>query len=339
MRRVLVTGAAGFIGRGLCPALAAAGWTVRAALRRPAVEGLAGAEPVVVGEIGPDTDWRAALAESDAVIHLAARVHVMRETAPDALAAFRRVNTAGTERLARQSAAAGVRRLILVSSIKVNGERTGGERTGGERTGGERTGDTPFTPDDPPAPADPYGVSKHEAEQALLATATATGLEAVVVRPPLVYGPGVGGNFAALLRLVDRGIPLPLASVANRRSLVGRTNLADLLIRCLDHPAAAGRVFLAADGSEWSTPALIRALARALGRPARLLPCPPLLLRLAGRVTGRGAAVGRLCESLWIDGSAARTALGWQPPLPPEDELARTATWYREHPVPARSRL
>lgn len=307
---VLVTGATGFVGRALVPALAERGHAVRSAVRR-AGSGLLG--EVAVGEIGPETDWSAALQGVDVVIHLAARVHVMQDTAADPLAAFRRVNTDGTERLARQAAEAGVRRLVLVSSIKVNGERA----------------ERPFTELDPPRPEDPYGISKAEAEAVLRRVAEEAGLEAVVVRPPLVYGPGVGGNFARLLALVERGLPLPLGAVDNRRSLVGRCNLVDFLVRCAEHPAAAGETFLVSDGEDLSTAELIRRLARALDRPVRLWPVPPALLYAAGRVTGRTAVVERLCGSLQIDSRKGRERLGWAPPATVEEELARTAAAWR----------
>jgi UDP-N-acetyl-alpha-D-quinovosamine dehydrogenase len=313
MTRVLVTGANGFIGRALCETLVARGLGVRAAVRSPAA--LPG-EVRSVGEIGPTTEWRRLLAHVDAVVHLAARVHVARETAADPLAAYRAVNVAGTARLAHECAAARVPRLVFVSSIKVNGERTRG---------------APFTETDPPAPEDAYGVTKREAEDELRSIGAATGLEVVVVRPCLVYGPGVRGNLARLLGVIQRGVPLPLASVRNRRSMMGLANLSDLLIRCITHPRAAGETFLASDGADLSTPQLIGWLAEGVGRPARLLPVPPRWLALAARVGGATAAYERLCGSLQVDSSKARELLDWRPPVGVEDGLRETGAWHRQH--------
>lgn len=308
MTRVLVSGANGFVGAALCQALAGRGWAVVPAVRR--ARGLPG--EVVVGDIGPGTDWRAALAGCDAVAHLAARVHVMREASREPLAAFREVNTAGTLNLARQAAEAGVRRFVYLSSIKVLGEGR----------------DAPYTLADEAAPAEPYALSKWEAEQGLHALGRNTGLEVVVLRPPLIYGPGVKANFLGLLRALARGWPLPLGAVHNRRSLLYRGNLASAIEVCLTHPAAAGRTFLVCDGEDVSTPELIRRLARALGRPARLLPVPPSLLRLGAGLLGRGAQARRLLDSLAVDGGALREALGWTPPHTLDEGLRVTARWY-----------
>ncbi len=238
----------------------------------------------------------------------------MRETASDALQAYRVVNVAGTRNLAEQAAALGVKRLVYLSSIKVNGERTEGESR--------------FARNDEPLPEDPYGISKWEAEQALWDVSARTGLEVVVVRPPLVYGPGVKGNFWRLLRLVASGVPLPLGAVCNRRSLVGLDNLVDLLTRCVDHPAAAGQTFLVSDNHDLSTPALICRLARALGKSPRLLPVPPSMLRLAGSITGKAAEVERLIGSLQVDITHTREVLNWIPPMSVDEGLRKTAEWY-----------
>lgn len=310
-RRVLVTGAGGFVGRALLPVLAGGGWEAVGALRCPA--GTAGVEARIVGDIGPDTDWRAALQGVDAVVHLAARVHVMRDAAADPLAEFRRINTAGTRRLAEQAAAAGVRRLVYLSSVKVNGEATDGR---------------PFREADPPQPRDPYGISKMEAERALAEVAAATGLETVVLRPPLVYGPGVKGNFRSLMDLVRRRLPLPFGAVANTRSLIGLANLAGAIALCLDHPAAANRVFLLRDGEDVSTPELVRRLAHALGVPPRLVPVPAAALRLAGQLVGRAAAVERLLGSLAVDDAAIRRDLGWRPAASLDSGLAEAVAWH-----------
>jgi nucleoside-diphosphate-sugar epimerase len=312
----LVTGASGFIGRQLCATLAGAGWRVRAAERRPdAQPGLAPpAERTFVGDIGPSTEWGNALEGVQAAVHLAGRVHVMRERAADPLAEFRRTNVEGTRQLAHACARAGVRRLVFVSSIKVNGEETSGR---------------PYTEVDPAAPTDPYGVSKWEAETALSEIGRREGLEVVVVRPPLVYGPGVGGNLLRLLGLVARGVPLPLAAVRNLRSLLGRENLCDLLRTCLEHQAAAGETFLASDDHDLSTTELIRQLARGLGRPAHLFEVPQRLLGLVLGACGQGAAFQRLFGSLQVDGSKACRLLAWSPPVAVEIGLAEMAAWYR----------
>lgn len=313
MTRVLVTGANGFIGRALCQTLAARDIAVRAAVRSPAS---LPAEVRTVGEIGPSTEWRRLLAHVDTVVHLAGRAHVIRDTAADPLATYRSVNVAATARLARECVAARVPRLVFVSSIKVNGERSFG---------------VPFTELDPPEPADAYGVSKLEAEQELRAVAEASDLELVVVRPCLVYGPGVRGNLARLLRAIARGLPMPFGAVRNQRSMVGLANLCDLLARCATDPRAAGETFLAADGKDLSTPQLIRWLADGLNRPARLVSVPPAWLEFAARVTGASDAYERLCGSLEVDSSKVRRVLEWQAPVAPEDGLREAAAWYREH--------
>jgi len=319
---VAVTGADGFVGRHVCRALRARGCDVRPVARDRDCAARArdllrdALPPVVVGDIGPATDWSAALGGAAAVVHLAARVHVMDETAADPLEAFREVNVRGTRRLAEAAAACGVRRLVFVSSIKVNGEST--------------TGRAPFSERDAPAPRDPYGVSKWEAEQALAEVAAGGALEAVVVRPPLVHGPGVGGNLLRLMGLIDRGVPLPLAGVRNRRTLIAAGNLADLLALGVVHPAAAGRTFTAGDGEDHSTEELIRTLARGLGRPARLWPAPHGLLRGLAGLAGKGAALDRLTGSLQVDSATAREVLAWAPPVKAVEGLDEMARWYRE---------
>ena len=256
------------------------------------------------------TDWSAALAGCDTVIHLAARVHVMRDGSQDPLDEYRKVNVAGTMRLAESAATAGVKRLVLVSSIKVNGERTLPGRA--------------FTEMDAPAPLDPYGISKAEAEAELLALAATGRMQVVVIRPPLVYGPGVKANFLSMARWLARGIPLPLGAVRdNRRSLVGLDNLVDLILTCMRHPAAANQVFLAGDGEDLSTAALLHRTAAALGVRARLIPVPVPVLVAGGRLLGRGDAVRRLCGSLQVDISKARGVLGWAPPVAVDEGLRR----------------
>jgi nucleoside-diphosphate-sugar epimerase len=306
---VLVTGASGFIARALLPRLAAAGTRVRAAVRR-ADPGLpAGVEPVAIGDLADDPDWRSAVAGADAVVHLAARAHVLDEHSGDAFALYRAVNTAPTLRLAEAAAAQGVRRLVFVSSVRVHGARTTG---------------APFVESSPLAAQDPYGRSKAEAELGLAAIARASRLELVVLRPPLVYGAGARGNFARLAQLVARGVPLPLGAVRNRRSLVYVGNLVDAIVRSLDRPEAAGQTFLVSDGEDVSTAELARRIARALGRRPRLAPVPPALLRLGGALLGRREDVARLLDDLVVDSSHIRRTLGWRPPFTLDQGLAAT---------------
>jgi len=314
MGRVLVTGATGFVGSHLLPMLRAAGCEVRAALRSPVVDVPAGIEPVVVGDLAVLPDTRVVLAGVEVVVHLAGRAHVMRETTADPEAEFLRANAEATRHLAEQAASAGVRRFVFLSSVKVNGERTA---------------DRPFTEADPAAPEDAYGRSKWAAEEALEKVAAATGLEVVVIRPPLVYGPGVKANFLRLLGLVERGIPLPLAGVSNRRSLVSVWNLCDLIARCAEHPAAAGETFLVSDQQDLSTPELVRAIAEAMDRPARLFSLPVRVLEVVGRLFGQAGTVERLVGSLRVDSGKATRVLGWTPPVSVEEGLRRTAAWYR----------
>ncbi|ARJ66574.1 NAD-dependent dehydratase [Magnetospirillum sp. ME-1] len=303
--KILVTGATGFVGAALIRHLRQQGDEVVGAVRRSTDPGM-----VAVGDIGPGTDWLPALAGVETVIHLANRAHVMTETEADPEAAFMAVNRDGSLRLAHQAVEAGVRRLVFVSSIKVNGEATFGRG---------------FTAADPPAPEDAYGRSKLEAERGLADIAVASGLELVVVRPPLLHGPGVKGNLRSLMRAVDKGIPLPFGLVRNQRSLLGMDNLVNLLSLCARSERAAGGIWLATDGEDVSSAELVRRLAAVLGRPARLLPVPPALLRLAGRLTGRGAAVERLLGSLQVDDSETRRVLGWAPPKTLSQGLADMA--------------
>jgi nucleoside-diphosphate-sugar epimerase len=307
---MLVTGANGFVGSYLCSELIQRGARVRLALRTPSLK-QESFDFRVVGQIDKQTNWSEALCGVDAVIHLAARVHVMQDESRDPLAEFRLVNVAATENLARQAARAGVKRFVYVSSIKVNGEATDGI--------------SQYTELDAPSPKDPYGVSKYEAEQALHRVAAETGLEVVIVRPPLVYGAGVKGNFAQMLKVLTKGIPLPFSSVTNRRSLVYVGNLVDALILCATHPAAAGQTYLVSDGEDISTPDLLRLLGEAMGRPARLLPLPVALLKLAGSLTGKADQVDRLVGSLQIDSGKIRRELGWMPPYTLSQGLRATA--------------
>lgn len=312
MARILVTGATGFIGAHVFRTLAAAGEQPIAATRVPA-PGLA-VEQRVTGDLADLPHLGNALAGIDAVVHLAGRAHVMRDTADDPEQAFYRANAAATAHLARAAAAGGVQRFVFLSSIKVNGEATLGE---------------PFREADAPAPQDAYGRSKWAAEQALQALVAETDLEVVMIRPPLVYGPGVKANFLRLMRLVDRGLPLPLGAIDNRRSLVNLDNLGTLILAALHHPEAVGRTFLVSDQQDLSTPQLIRLLADALERPARLPRVPPQLLAAMARLMLRRNAYARLASSLQVDSSLATRVLGWRPETSVIQALRTTAHWYR----------
>ena len=314
LKTVLVTGANGFVGKPLCLALLKQGQAVRAAVRG-ANRQVENCETVVVGELNDQTDWTNALTGIKAVIHLAARVHVMNDTSTDALAEFRRVNVEGTLHLAKQAVKAGVQRFIFISSIKVNGE-------------GTLLGH-PYTTEYPPAPVDPYGISKREAEDALRQLAIDTGLEVVIIRPPLIYGPGVKANFLSMIRLLDKGVPLPLGAIHNQRSLVALDNLIDLIITCIHHPAAANQTFLVSDGEDISTPDLLQRTAAALGKKAWLLPVPVFLLAWGGTLIGKQAMAQRLCGSLQIDISKTCTLLAWKPPVKVDEALRKTAHFYR----------
>jgi nucleoside-diphosphate-sugar epimerase len=311
--RVLVTGATGFIGTTLTNRLANDGrCDVRGAVRCEAGALHAGVERIVVGDLTPEADWQPAVAGADAAIHLAARVHVMRETVADPLSDFRRVNVASTLNLARQAAAAGVPRFVFLSTVKVNGERGA------------------YTEADPPAPEDAYAISKHEAEVGLRQIAAETGMEVVIIRSPMVYGPGVKANFQRLIGAVARGIPLPLGAVHNRRSLVALDNLVDFILACVERRPAANETFLVSDGEDLSTTDLIRRLARALGRPARMIPVPVSVLRAGASLLGQGDVAQRLLVSLQVDMSKARRMLGWVPPISVDEGLRRAVALWRD---------
>lgn len=300
---ILVTGATGFVGgeliRRLCADPAFDG--VVAAVRQSGASWPEGVRQLLVGDVLSTTDWSSAFQGVDALVHCAARVHVMQDDASNQLKAYRLVNVEGTLNLARQAAAAGVRRFVFVSSIKVNGEAT--------------LSDQPFTADDVPAPLDAYGVSKLEAEQGLRELEAQTGIEVVIVRPTLVYGPGVKANFASMMRWVERGVPLPLGAIRNARSMVALDNLVDLLVTCLKHPAAAGQTFLVSDGEDVSTTELLRRTSQAMGKRVLLLPVPAFLLELGAAMLGNRAIAKRLCGSLQVDTEKTRYLLGWNPPL------------------------
>lgn len=305
---ILLTGASGFVGRAIVAALLQERYDlvcpVRHALHLP------GARTPVMPDMGERADWRACLGGVQTVIHCAARVHVMQDGATDPLAAYRQVNVAATLNLARQAAEAGVRQFIFLSSVKVNGEETPLNQ--------------PYTEDSAPAPIDPYGISKHEAETALLQLANETGMAVTILRPPLVYGPGVKANFRSMLRWVKKGVPLPLASVRNKRSFVYLGNLVSLVQTCMGHPQAANQVFLVSDRDDLSSAELLRLAAAAMHRPAHLLPCPPGALLWLARLAGRESAAQRLVQSLQVDAGKAARVLGWTPPYTVAEGLSAT---------------
>lgn len=308
MTKILITGGGGYIGKVLInTALLLGNYDLVAPVRSTKSEKNCCFK--LIQDINADTNWKEFMDGMNVVIHVAARTHIMKDDVTDPLAEYRQVNVDGTLNLARQAAAGGVKRFIFISSIKVNGEQT-------------QLG-TPFTAEDTPAPDDAYGISKWEAEQGLQQLASETGMEVVIIRPPLVYGPGVKGNFASMTKLVAKGLPLPLGAIHNQRSLVAVDNLVDLIITCIDHPAAANQVFLAGDGQDLSTTELLRGVAQAMGKPARLIPVPSSLLMLGATLLGKKAVAQRLLGSLQVDISKARSLLGWEPPITVEEGLSR----------------
>lgn len=313
--RVLVTGASGFVGSALLPALKAAGHEIKA-VARPSENWVPpnGVDIASIEDIGPKTNWSAVLVGIEAVIHLAARTHVMHESDADPLSAYRQLNVGGTKQLAEASVESGVRRFVYLSSIKVNGERTPG---------------CGFTEAFVPMPEDAYGITKWEAECALADTASNGELETVILRPPLVYGPGVKGNFLSLLGICSRSLPMPFAAIRNSRSFLSLSNLVDGIRTCLDHPQAAGQTFVICDGEDLSTPDLIRKIAHALDKPAHLFPLPSGLMRGAASLIGKSALSDRLLGSLQVDDRKIRKILSWQPPQSVVEGLRETADWYR----------
>lgn len=308
----LVTGGSGFLGRALINRLMLIPeCAVVAPVRGTDIHFSPGVRSIAFGDFNGINNWQEAIQGVDVVVHCAARVHVMKDKAADPLAAFREVNVEATLNLARQAAACGAKRFIFISSIKVNGEGT--------------APGTAYSADDLPAPIDPYGISKLEAEQGLKALAAVTGMEVVIIRPVLVYGPGVKANFLSMMRWLYLGVPLPFGAVHNRRSLVAIDNLVDLIVTCSNHPAAANQVFLASDGEDLSTTQLLRKLAGALGRPARLLPIPAWLMSGAAALLGQRALSDRILGSLQVDISKNQQLLGWVPPVTLDKALGLTA--------------
>ena len=310
--RVLVTGASGFLGYQLSSVLQERGYSVRGVARRiNAVHSQVDA--VQIAGLSRSMDWSSALEGVDVVIHCAARVHIMNDNSADPLAEFREVNTCSTLNLAWQASKAGVKRFIFLSSIKVNGDFTA---------------EQPFVSGDTNIPLDPYGLSKYEAEQGLLKIGQETGLEVVIIRPPLVYGPGVKANFLSLLRWVHKRLPLPLGMIKNKRSFVALDNLVDLICVCIDHPNAKGQVFLVSDDDDLSTTELLHGMAKALGQPSRLIPVPMFVLNSGARLLGKADIAQRLFSSLQVDISKTKELLDWKPPITVEQGLKKVADAY-----------
>ncbi|MDM0053471.1 SDR family oxidoreductase [Variovorax sp. J22R115] len=313
MSEILITGATGFVGAALLSRLCLEGHELTAVVRQRSLNLPLRVKSVVVGNIDGGTYWGEALYRQDVVVHCAARVHVMREDESDPLMAFRLTNLRGTLNLARQAAKAGVRRFIFISSIGVNGSETF---------------DTPFSAETEAAPHSSYAISKHEAEIGLREIAEHTGLEVVIVRPPLVYGPSAPGNFATLVRWLQSTYPIPLGAVKNRRSYVSLDNLVDLLATCVHHPLAADQIFLVSDGEDLSIAELLRRMGSSLGKPARLIPVPPSLLKVGAKMIGKPELAQRLCGSLQVDIAKTRRLLSWTPPVSVHEGLRRAAEGY-----------
>lgn len=302
---VFLTGATGFVGSQILKVLVEERFEVTCAIRR--IVAMTPSVKTVIGSVDAESDWSEALREAGVVIHAAARAHILKDGSSDPLDEFRKVNVAGTLNLATQAAQAGAKRFIFISSIGVNGN----------------INTYPFTEENEPNPAEPYAQSKWEAELGLWEIQRETGMELVIIRPPIVYGPNAPGNFGSLVRWVEKGVPLPLGAIHNKRSLVALDNLTDLIIKCIDHPAAANQVFLAGDGEDVSTTELLQGVGHAMGKPARLIPVPAEVLMFGASLLGKRAVAQRLLGSLQVDISKACNLLGWEPPLSLEEGLQR----------------
>ena len=318
MKKILITGANGFVGQALCQALTKNGYFVRAAVRSN--ERLAqlpeGVEYCIVGEVGVDTEWSTALEGVNTVIHLTSRVHLMQDTSSDPLLEYRKINTAGTEHLARIAMQSGVTRFIFLSSVKVNGEYTGDDKA------------VSFSETDTPNPQDDYAVSKWEAEQVLARLGKESGLETVILRPPLIYGPGVKANFLSLLKVVDSGVPLPFAAIKSKRSFIYLGNLVDIILKCIVNPKLSGQTFLVSDGEDITIPQLMRKIAKSMDRNPILIPIPVGILKFVGEISGRRLEVDRLARSLVIDNRKIVEALNWKAPYSLDEGIELTVKSY-----------
>lgn len=308
---ILITGATGFVGSRLIEILSSNTLFALVAAIRSKNNNISNKiKTVAIDDLGPNNSWAEALNNVDVVIHTAARVHVMSENAKDPLLEFRRINVDGTLNLARQAATAGIKRFIFVSSIKVNGEST--------------LLNKPFTEIDTPAPVDPYGISKWETEEGLYEISKETGMEVVCIRPTLVYGPGVKANFFSMMNWLYRGVPLPFGSIHNKRSLVALDNLVDLIITCIEHPAAANQTFLVSDDDDLTTTELLNRVAYIMGKKSRLMPVNQKIIEFGLRLIGKKDLSQRLCGSLQVDISKAKKLLNWTPPVSVEEGLRKT---------------
>lgn len=310
----MITGATGFVGRNLIERSLSGGYRVRMCSRKQDFDIPYDIELYLTGDISNNTEWYEAVQGVDVVIHTAARVHVMADSAVDPLTEFRSVNVAGTLNLAQQAAEAGVKRFIFISSIKVNGEET--------------LLGSPFKEEGFLIPTDPYGLSKYEAEKCLLNLAKKTDMEVVIIRPPLVYGPGVKANFASMMKWINKGVPLPFGSIHNQRSFVALDNLVSFIIHCIDHPQVANEIFLISDGEDVSTTELLRKVAKAFGKKALLIPIPVWLMTSAAKLVGKSDVANRLFGSLQVDSSKARELLGWKPVITMDEQLKKIADEY-----------
>ncbi len=314
---ILLTGATGFVGLALTQALLQRGYLPKATVRNISTNLPTTVQQIYLGDLLPTTNWKTSCTDIDTIIHLAARAHILKEQISNPLAAFQETNTAATLNLAQQAAETGVRRFIFISSIGVNGNQTF---------------NTPFTAEDNPSPKEPYAISKYEAEIGLREIASQTGMEIVIIRPPLVYGPNAPGNFARFIKAAASSLPLPLGSIHNQRSFVAIENLVDLITLCIDHPAATNQTFLVSDGEDLSTTYLLRRLGSALNKPARLLPVPQVMLTTALHLLGKETIAQRLCRNLQVDISKTCDLLGWQPIISVDEALQKTAhAWLAKH--------
>tara|TARA_R110001583_G_scaffold18891_1_gene74684 strand:- start:745 stop:1707 length:963 start_codon:yes stop_codon:yes gene_type:complete len=315
--KILISGATGFVGKPLIKALKNSFYDIFPVVRNTS-KSISETNDVVVSGIDSNTDWKNYLDEINTVIHCAARVHVMKETTSDPLEDFREVNVLGAMNLAKSAVKAGVKRFVFISSIKVNGAST--------------TGTVPYLPSDKPVPEDPYGISKAEAEEQLLVLGKKTGMEVVIIRPPLVYGPGVKANFAMMLKLASFGIPLPFGRIVdNRRSMVYVENLVDLIVKCISHPNAANQTFLVSDDDDLSTARMVKELSTAMGGKGWSLPIPPKIFEIAGRITGKSEVVERLCGSLQVDITKTKELLNWGPPFTVKEGFANTVKHFLQN--------